>query len=201
MHDASHGVKEELHGVLLFVGTIWGVFFLSLLVPSLNTWGVTPRTAGGLVGVVAMPFLHADLRHLLGNTIPLLVLLTLLAGSKARSWEIVAWIILWGDALLWLFGRSATHVGASGLVFGLIAFLIVAGFLEKRIIPLFVALAVGFLFGGTLLSGILPRSGSSISWDGHLWGAVAGGLVAYALTRGSTASSQSGEESRPVEAE
>jgi membrane associated rhomboid family serine protease len=130
-----------------------------------------------------MPFLHANLQHILSNTVPLLVLLTLLAGSKARSWEIVSEVIVLGGLLLWLFGRHANHIGVSGLIFGLVAFLIVSGVLERRILPLFVSVVVAFLYGGTLLSGVLPRVGSHVSWDGHLFGAVAGGLVAYALTR------------------
>ena len=87
--------------------------------------------------------------------------------------------------LLWTFGRPAVHIGASGLISGLTAFLILSGFLEQRIIPLLIALLVGFLYGGSLALGVIPRVGSQISWDGHLCGAIAGGVVAYALTRGS----------------
>jgi membrane associated rhomboid family serine protease len=106
-----------------------------------------------------------------------------LAGSTARSWLVVAAIILGGGMLLWLFGRSATHIGASGLIYGLIAFLILSGLCELRKVPLIVAVAVGFLYGGTLIGGVLPRSSSTISWDGHLFGAIAGGLTAYVLTK------------------
>lgn len=184
MKSASHTIREELHGILAFLGVIWAVFLLSLAFPSLDSFGVVPRTLGGLVGILAMPFLHANLQHILGNTVALFVLLALLAGSKARSWEIVVEVVLLGGLLLWIFGRPAIHIGASGLVFGLVAFLIVAGFLERRVVPLLVSLVVGFLYGGTLLWGILPRIGSHISWDGHLCGAVAGCVVAYALTKG-----------------
>ena len=183
MQNASHPIREELHGILVLIGFIWAVFLASLAFPSLDSLGVTPRTLVGLAGILAMPFLHANLYHLLSNTVPLFILLALLAGSKARSWEIVIEVVLLGGLLLWLFGRHADHIGASGLIFGLIAFLIVSGFLEKRPVPLLVAVIVGLLYGGTLFSGVLPRLGSTISWDGHLWGAVAGGIVAYALTR------------------
>jgi membrane associated rhomboid family serine protease len=190
MKDASHTIGEELHGVLLFVGAIWAVFGLSLVFPSIDGFGLAPRTPSGLVGIVAMPFLHANLQHLLSNTFPLLVLLVLLAGSRARSWEIVAEIIVLGGLLLWLFGRShvgderMVHVGASGLIFGLIAFLIVSGVLEGRLFPLLISLVVGALYGGTLLTGVMPWSvGAHVSWDGHLCGAIAGGLVAVGLAR------------------
>jgi membrane associated rhomboid family serine protease len=181
--NASHTINEELHGVLLFVGTIWAVFLVSLAFPSIDSWGVVPRTLVGLVGIPAMPFLHANLHHIVSNTVPLVVLLILLAGSKARSWEIVIEVVLLGGILLWLCGRPAIHIGASGLIFGLIAFLILSGLLEKRILPLGIAVLVGFLYGGSLVSGIMPWVGPQISWDGHLCGAIAGGAVAYALTK------------------
>ena len=74
-------------------------------------------------------------------------------------------------------------IGASGLIFGLVAFLILSGLLERRIIPLIVSFAVGIFYGGTLLWGVLPTAGSAVSWDGHLCGAVAGGLAAWFLAR------------------
>ena len=183
MRNAAHKVRDELRGILAFIGVIWVGFLLSLAVPSLKDFGLVPRSLVGLVGIPSMPFLHASFGHLLRNTIPLFILLALLAGSKARSWEIVGVVVLLGGTLLWLFGIRGNHIGASGLIFGLVTYLLFSGFLEKRLIPLLVSLAVGFLYGGTLLWGVLPRIGSQVSWDGHLWGAVAGGLVSYVLTR------------------
>jgi membrane associated rhomboid family serine protease len=174
-------VPDELGGIAAFIGVIWGVFVVSRFIPTLNCYGVVPRTPRGLTGIPAMPFLHRDLHHILSNTVPLFVLLAVLAGSCAQSWQAVVEIVLLGGFLLWLFGRPAIHIGASGLVFGLIAFLIVSGFRGGRIIPLAIALVVGFVYGGTLLSGVLPRLKSHISWEGHLCCAVAGGIVAYAL--------------------
>ena len=187
MPDRSHTIRQELTGVILFVGSIWAVFLVSLLFPGLDEYGVIPRRTIGLVGIPAMPFLHANLQHILSNTVPLFVLLILLAGSRAESWEVVILIAFLGGLLLWIFGREAIHIGASGLISGLVAFLILSGFLEKRIIPLLIALLVGFFYGTSLVLGIIPRLGSQISWDGHLCGAVAGGIVAFALARGSRA--------------
>jgi len=148
----------------------------------MDHYGVIPRTPIGLVGIPVMPFLHANFHHLISNTVPLLVLLILLSGSRAESWEVVATIVVLGGALLWIFGRPAVHIGASGLISGLTAFLILSGFLEQRIVPLFIAIVVGFLYGTSLLLGVLPRLHSPVSWEGHLFGAIAGGIVAYALT-------------------
>jgi membrane associated rhomboid family serine protease len=189
MQNASHTVRQELLYILIFLGVIWAVFFVSCALPSLYLYGIVPRTTSGLIGIPLSVFLHANLGHLYANTVPLFILLALLAGSKARSWEIVLLVTLLGGALLWLFGRPwfggppTVHIGASGLIFGLIAFIIVSGFLEGRIAPLFLSLAVGFFYGGTLLWGILPTAGPSVSWDGHLFGAIAGTVVAYLLTK------------------
>jgi membrane associated rhomboid family serine protease len=185
MKDEAHAIEQELKGIAIFVAVVWGMFILDWIVFPIDfiSYGLVPRTPSGVIGIVSMPFLHASLGHLLGNTVPLIVLLALLAGSKARSWEIVAEIVLVGGALLWVFGRKATHVGASGLIFGLVAFLIVSGPLEKRIIPLMVSFIVGILYGGTLIWGILPGVDSQVSWDGHLCGLIAGGAIAWFLTR------------------
>lgn len=182
----KHRVVEELNLVVTFVAAIWAVFLIDLVVPgSFNSLGLAPRSLSGLIGIVTMPFLHGGWQHILGNTIPLVILLCLLAGSRANSYSIVPGIVLSGGALLWIFGRSnSIHVGASGLIYGLIAFLIVAGFLEKRTVPLLIALFVGFTYGATLLGGVLPITvGDDVSWDGHLMGAIAGAIVAYGSVR------------------
>ena len=197
----KHTVGDELRGVLAFIGVIWAVYLLDWLVPGRFTdWGLIPRTLWGLVSIPLVPFLHASFGHLLGNTVPLLVLLILMAGSRTQTWATVAEIILLGGILLWLLGRGGgasqgniAHVGASGLVYGLIAFLIVAGFRERRFLSLAIALLVGFLYGSTLIAGILPSIGSQISWDGHLYGAVSGAAIAF-FTLGQNSSSRQSPE-------
>ncbi|MEZ6134474.1 MAG: rhomboid family intramembrane serine protease [Pirellulaceae bacterium] len=176
----KHTIREELHGVVAFVGAMWGVYALDWVVPGkFSDWGIVPRTLWGLVGIPLAPFLHAGFGHLLSNTVPLVILLVLFAGSRARTWPAVAEMILLGGGLLWLFGRTADHVGASILIYSLIAFLIVSGFREKRLVPIGIALLVGFLYGSTLFFGVLPTAGPGISWDGHLCGAIAGALLGY----------------------
>ncbi len=172
--------QRELTMILGFIGLIWLVFLTDTVLPvDLAAHGLMPRTWSGAVGIVTMPFLHAGWKHITSNTVPLCVLLCLLAGSRSKSAEVVGGLILLGGSLLWLFGRGhSVHVGASGLICGLAAFLIVAGVRERRFIPLAVAVVTGFLYGGTLLFGILPTAGSGVSWDGHLTGAIAGALLA-----------------------
>lgn len=191
----KNAIQEEIRGIFAFVAILWGVYLLDFITPiDLTDWGLAPRSLWGLAGIPLAPFLHASFSHLLGNSIPLIVLLVLLSGSRQRTWATLCEITLLGGVLLWLFGRATSqiegegiiHVGASGLIYGLIAFLIVAGFREKRLASMLVALLVGFLYGGTLLTGVLPSIGANVSWDGHLFGAVAGIIVAWISTQPST---------------
>ena len=177
-----HSVKEELSLALLFVAVIWIVFILDRFLP-LEMLGLVPRKISGLTGIVTMPFLHQDLRHIISNTPPLIILLSLLAGSRGNSKVIVSSLVVGGGVLLWLFGRGhSLHIGASGLVFGLITFLIASGFFEKRIRTMTISALVGFFYGLTLLMGVLPGQ-TGVSWDGHLFGGVAGVIVAWLLLK------------------
>lgn len=177
-------MEKQLQVILAFVGFIWLIFLIDLLLPvNLTAYGVTPRTVHGLPGILAMPFLHGSISHLLSNTVPLTILLLLLTGSRAQSLRAVISLTVLSGLLLWCFGRSAVHVGASSLIYALIAYLFVGGLLERRLVPLTVSLLVGFLYGGTLFSGILPFNSEHVSWDGHLLGAIAGGLLAWGTLR------------------
>jgi membrane associated rhomboid family serine protease len=164
---------------LILVGVVWAAFLLDVILPwdAFRALGLMPRTAGGAWGIVGMPFVHAGFGHLISNTIPLLVLGTLLV-AVGRGWGSIAAVIVLSGLLLWLFGRGGrVHGGASGLVYGLAALLIGAGLIEKKVIPLLVAALVAILYGGSLLLGVLPFH-PGVSWDGHLAGAVAGVCVA-----------------------
>jgi len=176
-----HSVKRDLKGILLFLAAIWLIHILDLFLP-LEQLGLVPRSVRGLSGIVAMPFLHGDFGHLIGNSVPLAVSLLLLAGSRANTGAIVVVIALLSGLGLWLFGRTALHIGASGLVFGLISFHIFAGIFERRLQSMLIALVVGVLYASTLFRGILPFQ-PGVSWDGHLFGAIAGGIVALITAR------------------
>ncbi len=176
-----HTIKRDIAGVGVFITIIWIVFALDTFLP-LETFGLVPRTLRGLTGILAMPFLHGDFKHLLGNTIPLAVTMLLLAGSRANSGAIVAIITLLCGVGLWLFGRPALHIGASGVVFGLIAFHVFAGIFEKRLQSVILSAVVGLLYASTLLQGIVPFQ-RGVSWEGHLIGAIAGALVALVVSR------------------
>jgi membrane associated rhomboid family serine protease len=164
---------------------LWLVHVVDTLLPiQLQAYGLRPRELDGLAGIACMPFLHGSWGHLFANTVPLVVLLILLAGSQAHAISVTLGLIVTSGLLLWVFGRSAIHIGASGLVYGLVAFLIASGLFERRLFSLLIAVVVGGLYGSSMLWGVLPIAGTHVSWDGHLAGAVAGVLLSYAMTRG-----------------
>jgi len=175
-----HSMGRDIKGILVFLALIWLVFVLDRVLP-LEQFGLIPRSARGLAGIVTLPFLHADWQHITSNSVPLLILLLLLAGSRANSIDIVVFISVLAGLALWAFGQTAIHIGASVLVFGLVGFLVCAGFFEKRLVSALIAIGVAVVYGSTLLSGILPTQ-SGVSWDGHLFGALAGGLVAWYIS-------------------
>lgn len=183
MANHVHEIRQEMWGIFLFVGAIWLVFLLDQFLP-LEHLGLVPRTFRGIPGIVASTFLHKNLAHIVANSVPLVIFLMLLAGSRSDSATVVSGIILIGGVLLWVFGRDARHIGASGLLFGLITFMLVSGVLERRWQAMIVALVVAVLYGTTLFSGVMPFQ-PGVSWEGHLFGAVAGVVMAWQLARAS----------------
>lgn len=168
---------ERVRPIAIFVGAIWVVFLLDLVLP-LEALGLVPRSLTGLVGIVTMPFLHGSLAHILSNTVPLIILLGLMVLSRPRPWSTMILLTLISGAALWLLGRSALHIGASGLIYALMGFLIAAGALERRLLPAAVALFVGLTYGLTIIGGIMPWQ-SGVSWEGHLFGLLAGAGLAW----------------------
>ncbi|MCF6190535.1 MAG: rhomboid family intramembrane serine protease [Cocleimonas sp.] len=177
----AHKIREEAIAIAVFIAVIWGVFLLDRFLP-LEKLGLIPRELSGIFGIATMTFLHVDLGHIIGNTLPLTTLLALLAGSRADSRKAVVLITIIGGALLWLFGRDAIHIGASLLIFGLASFLLVSGLLEKRIIPMIISIIIALVYGTTMLSGILPWQ-TGVSWEGHLFGGIAGAFTAWVLVK------------------
>jgi membrane associated rhomboid family serine protease len=170
------------------VCAIWAVYLADVLLPwRLNACGIVPRTAKGLIGILFSPFLHAGLGHLVSNTVPLFVLSLLLTLFYRKIFfQVMAVIIGCGGLLVWLFARPANHIGASLLIYGLAAFLASYGLLKREFIPALVSIVVIFVYGAGMFSGLLPQG--CISWEGHLFGAIAGGMAAYQFRRAGAAS-------------
>ena len=183
-------MSSSLYLLIGFIGVILVVEVLnSLLDHSFNNYGIVPRTSIGLVGILLSPFLHGSYVHVQSNAVGLLALGTLaVIRSGSRFPWVCLVIIVLGGAGVWAVGRSATHVGASGLVFGLFGYLLVRGFLDKSVLSVLVALVVAGVFGWVILSGILP-SNHYVSWEGHFCG-LAAGAVAAIMVRHTEASSK-----------
>jgi len=163
------------------VAVMWVVEAVDLLPGTdLDRWGIRPRTLVGLRGVVLSPFLHGGIGHLVSNTIPFLVLGWLIAASgTVRYLEVTAIVGLTSGLGVWLLSPSqSVTIGASGLVFGYLTYLLARAIFEIKIAYLLGGLVVLFLYGGVLW-GLLPRPG--ISWQGHLFGALGGVAAARFL--------------------
>lgn len=168
-----------------FVALMWVVEIVDLLFlrGSLNSYGIRPRSIIGLRGILFAPFLHAGLAHLIANTIPFLTLgwLTMLRETS-DFFVVTAIAILVGGLGTWLTGSPySIHIGASGLVFGYLGFLLLRGYFERSASAVVFSLIVGVFYGG-MLWGVLPLQ-YGVSWQGHLFGFIGGGLAARLLAR------------------
>ena len=141
---------------------------------TLTGYGIIPRTVPGLIGIVCSPLLHAGPAHLLANALPLFILLVLLFWDRHYYPGLTVCSIWFFSGLgTWLIGRGGkVHIGASSIIFGLVAYLILAGFMMRSWRSAIVAIIVLVVFGG-IFYGVLPQQGP-ISWEGHLSGALAG---------------------------
>lgn len=143
----------------------------------LDRYGIEPRDGGGLLGIVTAPFLHVGLGHVAANTLPFLLMGFLIAlGGALRVIQVTVIVAVVGGFGTWLLAPASTiHLGASGIVFGYAGYLLSRGFFNRRALDLALAAVVLLVWGGALLSGLVPQVG--MSWSGHLFGAV-GGIAA-----------------------
>jgi membrane associated rhomboid family serine protease len=166
---------------LALVGAMWLVGTVNVLThDAFTVFGIRPRTLQGLWGILFAPFLHGSLLHLVTNTVPLVVLGCLVAlRGRQEFFFVTAWVIVGGGGAVWLLGRPfSNHVGASGLVFGYLGFILARGVFERSFQASMLAVLAFILYGGALW-GVLPSS-ARISWESHLFGVLAG-LVAGKL--------------------
>ncbi len=153
-------------------------FLMSLLCPFILSFGILPRSMGGFMGIVFAPWLHASWAHLGSNIFTLWIMLTLLLYLYPNSGLRVLPLVYFGSGLLvWIVGRDGNHLGASGIVYGGLSFMLLSGFIRKERRALAVSLCIVFLYG-TLFWGLLPTY-SSMSWELHLSGAFIGAVCAY----------------------
>jgi membrane associated rhomboid family serine protease len=184
---AAVGRELKLQATILFgmVGLMWFLELVDMLLlgQRLNLLGLRPRTVAGLWGIILMPFLHGGLAHLVANTVPFLVLGWLVMVRRTADFISVTLVAgLVSGLALWLLGpANSLHIGASGLIFGYLGFLLLRGYFERSASAILLAILV-FLLYGSLIFGVLPGM-RGVSWQGHLFGFLSGVYAAYLLAR------------------
>ena len=163
---------------LIFTTIIWFVKLFEIVInKSLFTYGIFPRTFEGLWGIFTSPFIHSDFEHLLSNTFPILFLGTgLFYFYPNSSRKVIIIIIVTTGLLVWGVGRPSYHIGASGIIYGLVSFIFFSGIFRWDRRSIVLSLIVTFLYG-SLTWGVLPLD-DKISWESHLSGAIVGFICA-----------------------
>ena len=173
-------ISQNLRIALAAIAILWLVYFLNLvLVVDLRVYGLKPRQIDGLWGILAAPFLHVDIQHLSANTGVLFILLAVsLSYSRAQTLKALLTIMLLGGGMVWLLGMGGTiHIGASGIIFGLIGYLMCLGVFQRDWKALIISIVITVVYGGALHSLLIYMPG--ISWTGHLFGFISGVLAAW----------------------
>jgi membrane associated rhomboid family serine protease len=188
------GVRERhtaqldgLRALGALVAIMWAVELVNVLDSyRLDRDGIVPRSVSHLDGIVFAPFLHASFSHLLGNTVPFVILGLVIALAGAGRLLLVSLIVAIVSGVgTWLIAPAGTvTVGASGVVFGYATYLISRGLFNRRLVEGVLGVVVLLLFGGALISDLIPHPG--ISWQAHLFGGIGGVLAASALSREGT---------------
>ena len=167
-----------------FIGLIWAIGIIDLVMGgALNTYGIWPHHFIGLRGILFAPFLHGGLGHLIANSIPFIVLGWFVMLQETSDFFVVTAITMLVSGLgTWLFGSpNSIHIGASGLIFGYLGFLLLRGYFERNFPSILLSLVVGCFYGG-MIWGVLPTQ-IGISWQGHLFGFIGGVIAARLLAR------------------
>jgi membrane associated rhomboid family serine protease len=170
--------RLALKSALLFTGILWAILIIDEVFGlGLARYGLRPGSIAGLIGILTAPLLHGGFNHLLSNSIPLVISMTATLYLYPRSaMRVIPLIWLGSGTLAWFIGRSSLHIGASGLIYGLLAYVFVSGILRRDMRSVSVSLLVGFLYG-SMVWGVLPVR-PHMSWEMHLAGAIFGVLLA-----------------------
>ena len=186
----SHENEETLGDILKSQITVLGLFIAAFWATEIVDWfmngaldryGVVPRTVSGLYGILYAPFLHGDFPHLISNTVPFAVLgwFVLLQGFW-RFFGVYLITSVVSGLGTWLIGDSrSVHIGASGVIFGFLGYLLLGAVFRRSIKSILFSLLAGVLYGGCIF-GVLPGT-PGVSWEGHLFGFLGGVLAAKLL--------------------
>jgi len=175
--------KQSLIFPIAFVSLIWFLkFFEWGLDLNFYRLGIFPLHTKGLLGIITSPFIHSDFEHLMANTIPIFALSWgIFYFYRKLAIRIVLYCLFTTNILLWLGGREAWHIGASGLVYAFASFLFFSGLFRNYYKLIAISFVVAFLYGG-LFWGIFPVL-KDVSWEGHLFGGFSGLIYAWAFRK------------------
>ncbi|MBF7074818.1 rhomboid family intramembrane serine protease [Glaciecola sp. MH2013] len=176
---AKSDLKRHVMWVAYLVGVLTLIEALNMLTGRMfNQYSIYPRDLDFLAFIFTAPFLHANFGHFASNVITLAIFAVLLLQFGAsRFIQVSVGLVILTGLLVWGLGRPAYHLGASGVIYGYFGYLVLAGFLSKRLSLMAISVAVAFFYGG-MIWGVLP-SQPYISWESHLFGFVAGLFLAY----------------------
>lgn len=179
MTQEAQKLRNSIFFVFTFTFMLWMVKALEWAVAlDFGFLGILPRTLSGTMGIVTAPLVHGDVLHLLSNTFPLLLLgISVFYFYERIALEVFVWIYFMSGFWVWMAARDAYHIGASGLVYGLVSFLFFSGLFRRDVRSLSISLIVIFLYGG-MVQGLFPIN-ERISWESHLLGALAGAFCAF----------------------
>ena len=168
---------------LTFVAVLWFIHLFGLVLSmDLGGLGVFPRASKGILGILTAPLIHADFSHLLSNTFPFLVTSCIIMYFYRRvAVQAMLLIYFFTGLMVWILAREVYHIGASGVVYGLVSFIFWSGIFVKDRRSIVLALIVTFLYSGMFM-GILPDQ-PGISWESHLFGAIVGIVIAYGFRK------------------
>lgn len=171
-----------LPGVFVFL--MWMAKIIEVLFDlDLSNLGIYPLTLEGLPGILFSPFIHADFGHLFNNSLPLFFLGTALFYFYSElAIKVSLWTYFLTGVLVWLAGRSAWHIGASGLIYGLASFLFFSGIIRKYFRLVALSLLIVFLYG-SMVWGIFPNIYKEVSWESHMLGFISGIILAVAYRK------------------
>lgn len=173
-------LQKNLYLVLIIIAGLYVIQFLNAILRGrLNIFGVYPRKWFGLMGIVTSPFVHANFNHIFFNSIPFFVLASFVLLSGLTTFVYVsAIIIILSGIALWLFGRPGFHVGASGVIMGYWAYLMMNAYEQGTLVSIALAGVCFYYFGG-LIFHLFPQEVRT-SWEAHLFGFLAGIAAAFA---------------------
>jgi membrane associated rhomboid family serine protease len=163
--------------IILLVVFLWIVFAISRIFP-INNFGIIPRTVAGLPGIICAPFLHQNLVHITENSIGLFILgFFMILLEENRIYYTLVPVVILGGAGTWIIGRAdSVHLGASGVIFGMLGYLVTAGLFRRDLKSIIISVVVLLFYGG-MVFGVLPTI-PQVSWESHLCGFIAGIITA-----------------------